>query len=84
MERPYGGFNRGNRQNNIVGAQQQAPIDRPQPTRQEDEWSLPPTVERRNDAERQQTTQMSPLLFPLLQKKDCLPTGVVKILQEKE
>ena len=45
-------------------AQQQASIDRPQPTRQEDEWSLPPTVERRHDAERQQMTQMSPPAVP--------------------
>ena len=45
-------------------AQQQAPTDRPQPTRQEDEWSLPTTTERRKNVERQQTTHTSPLDVP--------------------
>ena len=45
-------------------AQQHAPIDRPQPIRQEDEWSLPPTVERGDNAERQQMTQVSPPTVP--------------------
>ena len=44
--------------------QQQAPADRPQLVRQEDEWSLPPSVERGNDAEGQQTTQTSPPAVP--------------------
>ena len=44
--------------------QQQASTDRPQPARQEDEWSLPPTVERRDDAGRRQTTHMSPPAAP--------------------
>ena len=38
---------------------QQALTDRPQPARQEDEWSLPTNVKRRNNAERHQTTQAS-------------------------
>ena len=59
----HGGFNRGNGQNNIVRVQQQAPRDRPQSTRQEDEWSLPPAVERGDDVERQQT-QMPPSAVP--------------------
>ena len=59
MERPNGGFGRGNGRDNNVRPQQQAPTDRSQPARQEDEWSLPPTVERRDDAERWQTTQSS-------------------------
>ena len=64
MERPNGGFGRGYGQDNNARAQQQAPTDRPQLARQEDEWSLPPNVERRDDTERQQTTQMSPPAVP--------------------
>ena len=56
MDRPNGGFGRGYVQSNNTRAQQQAPTDRPQLARQEDEWSLPPNVERRDDTERQQTT----------------------------
>ena len=63
MERPNGGFGRGNGRDN-VRPQQQAPTERPQPARQEDEWSLPPTAERRDDAERWQTIQMSPPAAP--------------------
>ena len=59
MERPNRGFGRGNGQDNNVRPQQQTPTDGPQPARQEDEWSLPSTVERRDDAERQQTAQTS-------------------------
>ena len=55
-----GGFGRGNSQDNTGRPQQQAPSDRPQPARQENEWSLPPNIERRDDTERQQTTQTSP------------------------
>ena len=64
MERPNGGFGRGYGRDNNMRAQQQAPIDRPQLARQEDEWSLPPNVERRDDTERQQTTQTSPPAVP--------------------
>ena len=59
MERPNIGFGRGNGQDNNMRSQQQTSTDRPQPARQEDEWSLPPTVERGDDAGRRQTTHMS-------------------------
>ena len=52
MERPSGGFDRGYGRDNNIRAQQQAPTDRPHPARQEDEWSLPPNVERIDDTER--------------------------------
>ena len=42
----------------------QVSTDRPQPVRQEDEWSIPPNIERRDDAERCQTAQTSPLATP--------------------
>ena len=64
MDRPNGGFGRGYGQSNNTRTPQQAPTDRPQLTRQEDEWSLPPNVERRDDTERQQTTQASPPAVP--------------------
>ena len=64
MERPNGGFGRGNGRDNIVRPQQQTPTDRPQTVRQEDEWSLPPTVERRVYVGRQWTTQSSPPAAP--------------------
>ena len=46
MDRPNGGFGRGFSQGNNTRAQQ-APTDRPQPERQEDDWSSPTNVERR-------------------------------------
>ena len=52
MERPNGGFVREYSRDNNARVQQQAPTDRPQPARQEDEWSLPTNVERGDDAER--------------------------------
>ena len=52
MERPNGGFGRGYDRDINIRAQQQAPTDRPQLARQEDEWSLPPNVESRDDTER--------------------------------
>ena len=52
MDRPNGGLGRGYAQGNNTRAQQQAPTDRPQPARQEDEWSSPSNVERRDDTER--------------------------------
>ena len=65
--------------------QQQTPTDRPKPARQEVEWSLPPTVERRDDAERDgRQHKHLPQLPPLPQRKDYLPIGAVKVLQEKE
>ena len=64
MDRPNGGFGRGNGQGNNTKAQQQASTDRPQPVRQEDEWSSPTNVERRGNTERHQTTQASPPASP--------------------
>ena len=59
MDRPNGGFGRGNSQGNGVRAQQ-TPIDRPQPDQQEDDWSIPPNIERREDTERHETSQVPP------------------------
>ena len=65
--------------------QQQAPADRPQLVRQEDEWSLPPMLReemmQRGNRQHKCLPQLSLLL---LQRKDYLPTGAVKVLQEKE
>ena len=58
-ERPDRGFAGGNNQNDTIRPQQPAPTDRPTPIRQEDEWSIPPTVERRDDAERCQIASTS-------------------------
>ena len=60
MDRSNGGFRRGYVQGNNTRAQQQAPTDRPQPARQEDEWSSPTNVERRDNMERHQTSQVPP------------------------
>ena len=59
MDRPIGGFRRGYSQGNNTRAQQ-TPTDRPQPARQEDEWSSPTNVERMEDTERCQTSQVPP------------------------
>ena len=64
MDRPNGGFRRGYIQGNDTRAQQQAPTDRPQPVRQEDDWSLSTIVERREDTERHQTSQVPPSEVP--------------------
>ena len=64
MDRPNGGFIRGYVQSNNTRAQHQAPTERPQPDRQEDEWSSPPNVERRDDTERHQTSQVPPPAVP--------------------
>ena len=64
IERPNGGFARGNGQDYNERSQQQVSTDRPQSVRQEDEWSIPPNVERRDDAERCQTAQTSPPSCP--------------------
>ena len=64
MDRPHGGFGRGYSQGNNTRAQQQASTDRPQPARQEDECSSPTNVERRDDIERHQMTQVSPAAAP--------------------
>ena len=59
MDRPNGGFGRGYSQDNNTRTQQ-APTDRPQPARQEDEWSSPTNIERREGTERHQTSQAPP------------------------
>ena len=64
MDRPNGGFGRGYVQENNTRVQQQAPIDRPQPTSQEDDWSSPTNIERREDTERHQTSQVPPSEVP--------------------
>ena len=64
MDRPNGGFSRGHNRGNNVRAQQQAPTDRPQQINQEDEWSLPTNIKRRDDMERCQTTQVPPPAAP--------------------
>ena len=63
MDRPNGGFRRGYSQGNNVRTQQ-APTDRPQPDRQEEDWSSPTNVERREDTERHQTSQVPPPNVP--------------------
>ena len=64
MDRPNGGFGRGYVQGNNTRTQQQTPTDRPQTARQEDEWSSPPNVERRDNTERHQTSQAPPPAAP--------------------
>ena len=44
--------------------QQQASTDRPQTARQEDDWSSPTNVERREDTERHQTSEVPPSEVP--------------------
>ena len=83
MERPDRGFAGGNNQDYTIRPQQPASTDRPTPIRQEDEWSIPPTVEtveRGNDAERCQIVLTSFWAVPPPQKKDSLLIGVVKVL----
>ena len=58
MERPNGGFSRGN--GHTVRSQQPVSIERPIPNRQDDEWSSPPPIdERRSDMDRCQTESTS-------------------------
>ena len=59
MDRPNGGFRRGYSQGNGVRAPQVL-IDRLQPDRQEEDWSIPANVERREDMERHETPQAPP------------------------
>ena len=73
MERPDRGFVGGNGQTDNARPQPLTFKDRPTPVRQEDEWSIPPTGERRNDIERCQIASTSFPASPLLQKK-CLFT----------
>ena len=76
MDRPNRGFRRGYSQGNGVRAQQ-APTDRLQPDRQEEDWSIPANVERREDTEIVRHHKCLPLIFPLPWKKDYLLIGVV-------
>ena len=48
MERPERGFAREIGQDNTARPQQPTSTGRPAPVRQEDEWSIPPPVERRD------------------------------------
>ena len=54
MESYNGDFGRGNGQDNSMRSQPTSSTSGPQPVRQDDEWLVPPTVERRDDMERQQ------------------------------
>ena len=49
-DRPERGFAREIGQDNTTRPQQPTSTDRPAPIRQEDEWSIPPPVERRDNA----------------------------------
>ena len=68
MDRPNEGVERGSSQGNNIRAQQ-ALTDRPQSDRQEEDWSTPTNVERREDAERCQTSQVPPPDVPPPTKK---------------
>ena len=59
MDRPNGGFGRGYSQGNGARAQPTS-IDRPQLDGQEDDWSIPTNIERREDTERHETSQVPP------------------------
>ena len=60
MDRPNGGFRRGYSQGNGMETQH-APTDRSQPDRQEEDWSVPANIERReNEIERCEIPQASP------------------------
>ena len=51
MDRPNGGFGSGYSQGNVVRTQQTS-TDRLQPDQQEEDWSTPVNLERREDTER--------------------------------
>ena len=64
MDRPNGGFRRGISQGNRIEGQQ-TPTDRLQPDRQEEDWSMPSNVERReNEIERHEISQAPPTNVP--------------------
>ena len=60
MDRPNEGFRRGNIQSNNTRAQQPAPTERPQLARQDDVWSSPTNIGRREDTEMHQMPQTPP------------------------
>ena len=64
MDRPNEGFRRGNNQNNNTRAQQPVPTERSQLARQDDGWSSPTNIERREDTERHQMPQVPPSEVP--------------------
>ena len=67
MDRPNGGFGRGFCHGNEIEVQQgmRAPMDRSQPDRQGEDWSMPTNVERReNEIERHETLQAPPPNVP--------------------
>ena len=64
MERPTRNSNRGNGQDSGVRPRGTTSTSVPQTNRQDDEWSMPVTAERREGIERQQTTQASPSVAP--------------------
>ena len=64
MDRPNEGFGRGNVQGNNTRVQQQPPTGRPQLARQDDGWSSPTNIDRREDTERHQTSQAPPSEVP--------------------
>ena len=64
MDRPNGGFRRGYSQGNGTEAQQ-ATTDRSQPDRQEEDWSVPASVEKReNETERPEISAPPPKVPP--------------------
>ena len=69
MDRPSGGFGRGFSCGNGIEVQQ-APTGRSQPDRQEEDWSVPTNVERReNDTERCETPQAPPPNVPPMEDR---------------
>ena len=64
IDRPNGGFERGYAQGDNTRMQQQTSTDRPQLARQEDGWSSPTNIERRDDTERHHMSQAPPSEVP--------------------
>ena len=64
MDGSNGEFSRGNGCDNNMRTQPSTSTSRLPLIRQEDEWSVPPAVERRDDVERWQVTQTSPPAAP--------------------
>ena len=64
MNRPNGGFRRGYSQGNGMETQQ-ATTDRSQPDRQEEDWSVPANVERRENEERHEISAPPPNVPPM-------------------
>ena len=83
MDRPNGGFRRGYSQDRTET--QQATTVRSQPENQEEDWSVPTNIERReNETERWEITQPPPPNVPPLWMIDYLQTGVVQAPLERE